>query len=703
MYLKRSLLCVALLIMLYGPMAPLRAAEPASNDLEDIPVVLSASRLRQPLLESPSAVTVIDRQMIEASGARHVADLMRYVPGAIVSYQDGNHPVVAMHGMSDGYVRGLQILVDGVSVYSPLWGGLQWEELPLAVADIERVEVIRGPNAAVFGPNSFTGVINIITRNPTADRGWQFSSNAGESGIADISLSHSAGLENGLRYRATFGQRASDGFASRPDAQRLLFANMRSEFQVDAVNSLQCSLRAGDNKKDNGDYLSTGSSMVPHPNQSSQLHFQARWTNAVSVDSEWWVQYYHQQAKTNDLVAVDYRLSRFWPLFSALGPFLPNPLPYTIDSSYETYRDGIELQRTNYWSPTMRAVWGAEIRRDAVVSPLYFNTNAQQSSTLWRGYGNVEWRFADDWMFNAAAMFERNTLARSGWSPKAAVTWQPITGHVFRLGASSAMRTPSLLEGKANYGFSIPSSIQSLFPLFPVLRNALLASGQPDSSRTTLVVSSGRMDSEKMRSEEVGYSFQLRDTDFGGDVRVAREHHTGLMADVPGALVLTPHDFANVDRLDVFINDLTLHWRPWETTFLRLAFNRTDIGSTTNPNTYNHSAPKSTVSLLWDQNLSEGWRFSSNYQRVGEMNWTDIPNVGSGPNKYKPQLPSIDYLTLRLGKQMSMAGLSSSELALVIQNALGRHREYFPKEAVNDGSPETVASRVVFMQFDGRF
>lgn len=702
MYVKRSRLVWAMLVMLYEHAVPLRAAEPALNDLEDIPVVLSASRLRQPLLESPSAVTVIDRKMIEASGARHIADLMRYVPGVIVSYGDGNHPVVAMHGMSDGYVRGLQILVDGVSVYSPLWGGLQWEELPLAIADVERVEVIRGPNAAVFGPNSFTGVINIITRNPTADHGWQFSSNTGESGIADISLSHSAGLENGLRYRATFGQRASNGFASRPDAQRLLFANMRSEFQVDAVNSLQCSIRAGDNKKDNGDYLSTGSNMAPHPNQSNQLHLQARWTSAVSVDSEWWIQYYHQQAKANDVVAVDYRLSRFWRLFAPLGALLPNPLPYTIDSSYETYRDGIELQRTNYWSPSVRAVWGAEIRRDSVVSPLYLNTNAQQSSTLWRGYGNVEWRFADDWMFNAAAMFERNTLASNGWSPKLAVTWQPISGHVFRLGANSAMRTPSLLEGKANYGFSIPSSIQSLFSLFPLLRNAFLASGQPDSSRTTLVVSSGRMDSEKMRSEEVGYSFQLRDADIGGDVRVVREHHTGLMAQTPGALALTPFDFANVDQVDVFGSDLTLHWRPRETTFLRLAFNRTDIGSSTDPKTYNQSAPKSTLSLLWDQRLSNDWRFSFNYQRIGAMSWTDISDVGPQTDKRKPLLPAIDYLNLRLGKKIPLTGLSSSELAVVVQNALGRHREYFPGNVVN-GSPETVASRVVFLQFDGQF
>ena len=83
---------------------------------DDYPVVLSASRLTQPLIEAPSAVTVIDREMIEASGARQIADLMRFVPGAVVGYNDGNRPVVALRGMSGVYAAGVQVLVDGVSV-----------------------------------------------------------------------------------------------------------------------------------------------------------------------------------------------------------------------------------------------------------------------------------------------------------------------------------------------------------------------------------------------------------------------------------------------------------------------------------------------------------------------------------------------------------------------------------------------------------
>lgn len=680
----------------------LMASEVDQDELDDLPVVLSASRLRQPLIESPSAVTVIDRTMIESSGARHIADLMRYVPGAIVSYGDGNHPIVAMHGMSDGYVRGLQILIDGVSVYSPLWGGMQWEELPLAMTDIERIEVIRGPNAAIFGPNSFTGVINIITRHPAADRGWQLSSNLGSGGVADFSLSHSAGLENGLRYRTTFGQRASDGFTSRPDTQRQLFANVRSEYQVDAISSLQLSVRAASNKKDNGDYSATGSSQVPHPNQSDLFHFQARWTSAESTDSEWWIQYYHQQSKTNDLVTVDYRQSRFssgWgTLFGVpLTTLFPNPMSYTIDSGFETYRDGIEFQRTTRWSPTLRAVWGGEVRRDAVVSQVYFGSNAQQSSVLSRGYSNVEWKFADDWMFNAAAMFERNTLASNGWSPKLAVTWQPVLGHVFRLGASSALRTPSLVEGRANYGYAIPSAIRSLLATVPGLNALLTANGWYDLSRTTLAVSSGHMDSEKMNAEELGYSFHIRDADFGGDMRLVREHHKGLMSNVARVLDLAPVDFANVDEADVISHDMTLHWRPQETTFLRLALNRTDIGSKTDPKTYNHSAPKSTLSLLWDQRFSGGWNFSSNYQRVGAMSWADAGNGGNNP-----LLAPIEYLNLRLAKQLNQSGFSESELAVIVQNALGRHREYFAGVAAND-TTDTIASRVIFLQFDGRF
>lgn len=672
------------------------ASDLGPGDFDDLPVVLSASRLRQPLIESPSAVTVIDQKMIEASGARHVADLLRLVPGVVVGYNDGNHPVVSMHGMAGTYASGVQVLLDGVSVYSPLWGGVQWEELPIAMTDIERIEVIRGPNAALFGSNSFAAVINIITRHPEADTGWLMTANAGNRGTQDFTISRSAGLESGVKYRATFGQRYSEGFTSRPDTQRQYFGNLRAEYQLDATDSVHLSVRGMDNKKDNGDYTVTdGSSRVPHPNYSNSLDLQVRWSRAFSADDEIWVQAYHLQSRTRDKVEIDYKQSNLWArLFAPLGALIPGAIPFQVDSGFETYRDGIELQRTMRWSPDLRLVWGAEARRDAAVSLTYLGSNQEQSNFMLRAYGNLEWRVAKDWTLNAANMLERNMVSATEWSPKFAVTWQPIVGHVLRTSISSAQRIPSLYEERNKTGYPVPAVVQAALanPAAAGLRAALNALGITDFTRITAILSSGQVDNEHTRVQELGYAFNNTESNFGGEIRLASEQQSGLVSRV-GAF---PSDFINLDRVRIESGDVTLHWRPVESRFLRVAMGKAFIRSSTAGATYDRSAPAHTVSFLWDETLGSNWRASANYQRVGPMYWTDAGNGGRNP-----MLAPIDFLNFRLGKQLKLPGFAASDLAIVVQNALGHHREYFAGIASN-GTADTIAPRVMFLQFSGQ-
>jgi iron complex outermembrane receptor protein len=139
---------------------------------------LSASRLSQPINEAPAAVTVIDKQMIKDSGAWDLSEIFRLVPGMYVAYHADPYfsadSTVAYHGMVTTTTSDrMQVLIDGRSVYSGLFGGVNWSDLPIVLADIERIEVIRGPDSASYGANSYLGVINIITsmrRNPAVHR-----------------------------------------------------------------------------------------------------------------------------------------------------------------------------------------------------------------------------------------------------------------------------------------------------------------------------------------------------------------------------------------------------------------------------------------------------------------------------------------------------------------------------------------------------
>ena len=132
--------------------------------LKEMPVVLTASRLSQPLSEAPSAMTVIDREMIKASGFRTVPELMQLVPGMYVGYVDGNTPVLSLHNSTDQYSRQMQVLIDGRSVYMPPYGGVNWADLPLLIDDIERIEVVRGPSSASHG------TVNLFPKDRKKDR-----------------------------------------------------------------------------------------------------------------------------------------------------------------------------------------------------------------------------------------------------------------------------------------------------------------------------------------------------------------------------------------------------------------------------------------------------------------------------------------------------------------------------------------------------
>lgn len=119
------------------------AATGGEDFFDESPLILTASRMSKPLLESPASVSVIDRQMIEASGARDIADLFRLVPGMVVGYHSGHAPAVTYHGIGQEFGRQIQVLIDGRSVFIPSFGGVPWTNLPLLIEDIERIVYLK--------------------------------------------------------------------------------------------------------------------------------------------------------------------------------------------------------------------------------------------------------------------------------------------------------------------------------------------------------------------------------------------------------------------------------------------------------------------------------------------------------------------------------------------------------------------------------
>ncbi|HNC03972.1 MAG TPA: TonB-dependent receptor plug domain-containing protein, partial [Agitococcus sp.] len=180
---------------------------------QEMPVVLSATRLKQAVADAPASVTIIDRQMIAQSGAREIPDMLRLVPGMVVGYEKGWDAFVSYHGTSADMARRMQVLVDGRSVFQPSLAFVDWIGLPLELDDIDRIEVIRGPNAAAYGANSFLAIVNIITRNPADLPTVRAYTRQGGEGINDNFVSY-AGVKNQFSWQLSANQRNDDGFST---------------------------------------------------------------------------------------------------------------------------------------------------------------------------------------------------------------------------------------------------------------------------------------------------------------------------------------------------------------------------------------------------------------------------------------------------------------------------------------------------------
>ncbi|RMG93405.1 MAG: TonB-dependent receptor, partial [Candidatus Dadabacteria bacterium] len=160
--------CAAALLCLGGvPAAAGEGSGLAGLSLEELlsTEVTTVSRRAEALSDAAAAVSVITAEDIRRSGATSVPEALRLVPGVQVARIDANKWAVSARGFNGRFANKLLVLVDGRTVYTPLFSGVHWDAQDLLLDDVERIEVIRGPGATLWGANAVNGVINIITRH----------------------------------------------------------------------------------------------------------------------------------------------------------------------------------------------------------------------------------------------------------------------------------------------------------------------------------------------------------------------------------------------------------------------------------------------------------------------------------------------------------------------------------------------------------
>jgi iron complex outermembrane receptor protein len=189
-------------------LAGVAAAAPNPQDLSHASIeelmnieISSVSRKQQRLSETAAAVYVINREEIRRSGAYTIPELLRMVPGLHVARIDAARYAVSSRGFNGRLSNKMLVLIDGRSVYSNVYSGVFWEHFHIPVEDIERIEVIRGPGATVWGANAVNGVINIITAPASETAGTMVTMGAGLDEAAALGVRHGGKIGKTAHYR----------------------------------------------------------------------------------------------------------------------------------------------------------------------------------------------------------------------------------------------------------------------------------------------------------------------------------------------------------------------------------------------------------------------------------------------------------------------------------------------------------------------
>ena len=644
---------------------PVRAETGESGYLGDLPVVLSATRLSQAAADAPGSVTVLDREMIRASGARDITELFRLVPGFQVGMQTGNKPLVSYHGLSDEAPRRMLVQVDGRSIYSPYFiSGVEWNQIGVDIDDIDRIEVFRGSNSAAYGSNAFLGVANIITRPASEDRGAAIRYRGGDNGVNDLGVRLGKQL-GAVDLRLTASRNYDQGMATVNDWRRSELATLRADWAVSSDNQLD--FQAGWTHNTIG----TGKDgNLTDPERSSEIATNfgmVHWRHAPQPGEELSVTYYHQQESGTDAYGLS---AAVIPRLSGLPVTIT--IPFYFDYSFEAVRDNLEIQYITNLNPSLRTVSGAGIRRDRMNSPQRFATGDSVRDDVKHAFGTLEWRASEKWLFNLGAMVENNTLTGTSVAPRASANYHISDAQTWRVSINRSHRHPSAFEQKSDMIFRNSAPFSTPIGTIPA-GTAMSQTFRPSPG----------LGAERITTYELGYLAEIRSLATSIDTRVFLEQARNLieMNVEKSTIGLLPRDnvrfFNNSGQADIHGFEVSGTYRPGLQTWINLTHTELRISTPTlsatqqlsQPGMYvTTTAPQHSTSFFGAWEFLPGWQFSAAKRWVGSMGWyQDNAHVVS---MYR-------QLDMRIAHRFRVPG-GRGEFALVGQNIDGPEDTYSP-------------------------
>lgn len=653
---RSALIPLGLLLMATNGLAQSDLAAMSLEDLSRMEVT-TVSRKVQKLADTAAAITVLTSEDIARSGARSIPEALRHVPGVQVAQIGPGQWAVSVRGFNSRFSNKLLVQVDGRTVYTPFFGGVFWEALNMLMEDIERIEVVRGPGASLWGANAVDGVINIVTRRAAATLGSLVSVDVDDAGRIELAARHGFGTPDGPAgriYARSIGRSEfenADG-ESLGNAQHGWIAGFRVDLPAEGMSvwSVQ-----GDAYKLNAPERLEFFNGSPQFNYVTPLGFEYEGGNLL--------------------------LSGGWSLGDGeaeVRTYLDH-LSAGVAGEARGIIDTADLDFQHRLAPmgAHEVIWGLGARYIAFdldpADPVLSFTKSNDHEHVLSAFVQDEITLQPKhWKLTLGTRVERNSLADTEWQPNVRLLWTPTDQDSIWAHVSRASRTPSLGEQYARIIFGITPLPAQMQPPGCVL--AGVTCGAAIVSRTALAQ---ELDAEHLTAFELGLRRQLG----AGSIEAVAYRHdfsdltTNRLGEFSAPGVLPFPVIANqyVDRInggDAHVIGLELSFEMPLSPDLRLSggysvqnAEQAVAGSADNVSDVEEILPHQLANLRASYNLPR--------QQGVDLMWRYVGALGAG--RFGASIPAYQAVDLNY-RWRATPGL---ELSLYVQNLFDdRHPEF---------------------------
>ncbi len=400
------------------------------EDLMNVEVT-SVSRHPERLLATASAIQVITQEDIRRSGATSIPEALRLADNLQVAQKNSHDWAISARGFNTELSNKLLVMIDGRTVYTPLYSGVFWDVQDYLLEDIDRIEVISGPGGALWGANAVNGVINIITKSAADMQGLYAEAGGGSQpqGLAGVRYGGEAAPGTQFRVYAKYFDRGDEVLAngnSESDAWR----QGRGGFRVDSELSAQDRLTV------QGDFYGGHEGMQTRgAAHTSGDNILGRWSRDLSEQSDLSLQAYLDQTHLSDPVAA---------LVFGGVQFAPAGILHDDLTTYD-----VDFQHRFPLGPANRIVWGLGFRhtRDVVGNaPVVAFFPAVLDHELYSVFVQDEVQLRKNLSFTLGTKLEHNDYTGFESEPDARLSWNLSSDQALWAAISRAVRTPSRID-----------------------------------------------------------------------------------------------------------------------------------------------------------------------------------------------------------------------------------------------------------------